>query len=315
MNKFQEKIDEYVELAKNNAKGEELMIIEKELSDFVKKNPNEEKFYSSLEKETIFRIIEYITFDEETNDEIVNILSIIIQNIEKQYSDTSLTILQHLQLNRYQLSLSEYIKILSSFQHNSFLQEMTQNYYEMNSYLEYDCDYELETQKKEFETEKGLLLNKIENSIPIPTSWFSRFIFVFNYKYFDYYFLSSSLQEYGVKNGDIYVIKNDEGLDLVFIKLREDISIDNFIAENNFTRFDHIPIHLIPFIPSYFDIIKSGKNCVLVEGLKKDYEVCQIFETFRNYGEIIDCHIPLDSNNQSLGYCFIHFLNHSDGEK
>ena len=180
---------------------------------------------------------------------------------------------------------------------------------------------EIETQKKEFETEKNLLLNKIENSIPIPTSWVSknRFIFVFNYKTnydFQIRFLVYVFSEgFEIKREDFYVIKNNEGLDLVFIKLKEDISIDKFLDEFNFTRFDGIPIHLIPFIPSNFKIIQSGKNCVLLEGLNKEIDVKQMFETFGNYGKIIDCHIPLDSNNQSLGYCFIHFLKHSDGEK
>ena len=88
----------------------------------------------------------------------------------------------------------------------------------------------------------------------------------------------------------------------------------NVIYNLTYTKLDGIPIHICWADPETMRILQSGPGTLLIEGLEESIEACQLHEAFANFGDVIDCHIPL-RNGKSCGYGYIQFRNPADAER
>lgn len=121
--------------------------------------------------------------------------------------------------------------------------------------------------------------------------------------------------------------KNEDDICIVSEKYRDGIqyayalikfnSIDqaiDAIKNENYIRIEDNPIYMKLFDENTSKILYEGTGKLLIKNLSPTIKDEELFDTFLNYGEVIDCTIPSD-NGQLYAYGIVQFRNPEDAAK
>ena len=131
-------------------------------------------------------------------------------------------------------------------------------------------------------------------------------------------FIISLLSHYDVGPDDIKIVAktNNDGQQFSYalVKFDDLDQAKSAISDINFSNLDDYLIYCKLLNNKTISILNSGAGKILIKNLSPEINTQQLYETFSNFGEVIDCIVP-SINKKSYLYGVVQFLNQDNAQK